>query len=78
MDVSAPFPFEPVLLFGFLSLLLLIGIFLRARLSFLQRFLFPSCLVGGILGLIVMHTGHLPFFLRLVQISLKGLDRLYP
>ena len=25
--------------------------------GFLQRYLFPSCLVGGVFGLVLMHTG---------------------
>lgn len=61
MNMAHPFSFEPFLMFGFLSIMLLMGIFLRIKLSFLQRFFFPSCLIGGILGLIVMNSGCLPF-----------------
>jgi len=52
-----PFPFEAMLGFGWLGVMLLLGIFLRARIGLLQRFLFPSCLVGGVLGLVILQTG---------------------
>ncbi len=52
-----PFPFEPLLAFGWLGVMLLIGIFLRAKIPFIQRFLFPSCLLGGLLGLASLHLG---------------------
>lgn len=55
------FPFEPFLEFGFLSIVLIIGVILRAKLPVLQRFLFPSCLIGGFLGLIVISTGFIDF-----------------
>jgi ESS family glutamate:Na+ symporter len=55
--MQIPFPFEPFLVFGSMAIFLLIGIFLRAKIKFLQRFLFPSCLVGGTLGLVVLNTG---------------------
>lgn len=55
--MQIPFPFEPFLVFGSMAVFLLIGIFLRAKIRFLQRFLFPSCLIGGTLGLVVLNTG---------------------
>ena len=55
--MNTPFPFDGMLVIAFLSLLLLAGVGLRATVPFFQRFLFPSCLIGGILGLIAMHTG---------------------
>ena len=51
------FPFESMLTFGWLASMLLIGVILRAKVVFFQRFLFPSCLIGGIVGLILIHTG---------------------
>ncbi|NIQ39186.1 MAG: hypothetical protein GTN81_11415, partial [Proteobacteria bacterium] len=54
--MDPPFSFEPFLLFGFLSIVLLVGVVLRAKVRFFQRFLFPSCLIGGILGLILVNT----------------------
>jgi len=45
-----PFPFEFMVLFGILAIMLLIGVLLRAKFSFFQKFLIPSCLIGGLLG----------------------------
>ena len=50
-----------MLLFGFLAILLLVGVILRAKVSFFQRFLFPSCLIGGLLGLIAVNTHLIDF-----------------
>jgi len=55
--MNIPFPFEPMLTFGFLSIMLLLGIILRNKLRFFQYFLIPSCLLGGILGLVFISTG---------------------
>ena len=55
--MSTPFPFDGMLVFAFLSALLLVGVGLRARVTFFQRFLVPSCLIGGILGLVLMVSG---------------------
>jgi len=55
--MNSPFPFDGMLVFAFLSGLLLLGVALRAKVGFLQKFLFPSCLVGGVFGLVLMHTG---------------------
>jgi len=43
-----------VIVFAFLSLLLIVGKVLRVRFSFLQRLYLPSSVVGGLLGLAVM------------------------
>lgn len=55
--MTTPFPFDTMLMFAFLSVSLLAGIALRARVGFLQRFLMPSSLIGGALGLALIHTG---------------------
>ena len=52
-----PFPFESMLVFGSLAVMLLVGVLLRAKVSFFQKFLIPSCLIGGILGLILKSAG---------------------
>lgn len=54
--MNTPFPFDGMLAFAFLSALLVAGIGLRARIGFFQRFLVPSCLIGGLLGLGLMHA----------------------
>jgi len=53
--MNIPFPFEPLLCFGWLSIMLIVGIVLRATVPFFQRFLIPSCLIGGMLGLVLLH-----------------------
>ena len=55
--MESPFNFEPLLVFGFLSIMLLVGIVARAKVSALQRFLLPSCLAGGVLGMILVNAG---------------------
>ena len=55
--MKSPFAFDGVLVFGWLSLMLLAGVFMRANLRLLQRFLFPACLIGGILGLALEQAG---------------------
>jgi len=55
--MTSPFPFDGMLVFAFLSGLLLLGVLLRAKVGLLQKFLFPSCLIGGVFGLVLMHTG---------------------
>lgn len=55
--MTSPFPFESMLVFGWLACMLLLGVFLRARIFFFQRFLFPACFIGGITGLILLNTG---------------------
>ena len=54
--MTSPFPFESMIVFGWLACMLIAGVVLRAWISFLQRFLFPSCLIGGVIGLILIHT----------------------
>jgi ESS family glutamate:Na+ symporter len=55
--MQAPFPFESMLLFGNLAAMLLLGVFLRAKIPFFQKYLIPSCLIGGILGLLLLNFG---------------------
>ncbi|MGD9241340.1 MAG: hypothetical protein PVG69_15015 [Desulfobacterales bacterium] len=47
--------------------MLLIGVLLRARIPFFQRFLFPGCLIGGIAGLILINT-------RIINIAASDLE----
>lgn len=46
-----------MLLFSCLAIMLLFGVLLRARIHFLQQFLIPSCLIGGMLGLVLINCG---------------------
>ena len=65
--MTAPFPFESMLVFGWLASMLLIGVLLRARIPLFQRFLFPSCLIGGIIGLILVNS-------RVIDIAVSDLE----
>lgn len=51
------FSFDQMIIFGILSILLLIGLFLRAKVSLFQRFFIPACITAGILGLILKELG---------------------
>ncbi len=55
--MQIPFPFESMLAFGILAIMILTGVWLRARVHFFQRFLIPSCLIGGLLGLVLLNIG---------------------
>ena len=59
--MKIPFEFEPLIIFGWMSAMLLMGVFLRARIRFFQRYLIPSCLIGGVLGLILETAGVIRF-----------------
>ena len=49
--------FMPLLVgIGWLSLMLLTGVVLRAKVGFLQKYLFPASLIGGVLGFIVINV----------------------
>ncbi len=65
--MQSPFPFGAFMVFGTLSIVLLVGVWLRARVVWLQKFLFPSCLIGGVIGLAVVSTG-------LVSLDVKQIE----
>lgn len=58
--MPSPFPFDSMLIFSWLASMLLVGVILRGKIYFFQRFLFPSCLIGGIVGLILIHLRIIP------------------
>lgn len=61
------FPFEPILIISSLAVFLLIGVILRAKISFFQKFLIPSCLIGGFVAMILRN-------LELIQLSHSTLE----
>jgi len=65
--MDTPFPFEPVLVFGIMAVMLLAGMLLRATVKIFQRYLIPSCFIGGTLGLILLSTG-------LINVSISLLE----
>jgi len=65
--MQIPFPFEGMLTFGGMAVMLLVGVLLRAKVSIFQRFLMPSCLIGGILGLVLLN-------IDLIELSVSNLE----
>ncbi len=61
------FPFESMIIISSLALFLLIGVILRAKIGFLQKFLIPSCLIGGIIAMVLRN-------LNLIQLSHSTLE----
>ncbi len=55
--MQSPFPFDSLLVFGFLSAMLLFGVFIRAKVPVVQKYLFPACLIGGCTGLALVSVG---------------------
>jgi len=53
--MDTPFPFEPFLAFGVMAVFILIGVVLRAKIRFFQNYLIPSCLIGGVIGLVLIN-----------------------
>jgi glutamate:Na+ symporter, ESS family len=63
--MQTPFSFDLVIAFGLLSAFLLVGLLFRAKIPFFQKYLIPSCLIGGFFGLIVLNV--LPVTLNIEQ-----------
>jgi len=59
-DMNTPYPFELLLAFAVMGASLCVGAFLRARVSFFRKYMVPSSLLGGVLGLICFNLGLLP------------------
>ncbi|MFH1013090.1 MAG: sodium/glutamate symporter [Thermoplasmatota archaeon] len=51
------FSFDQMIIFGIVSILLLIGLILRAKLRAFQKFFIPACITAGILGLVLKELG---------------------
>ena len=51
--------FENLILFGLLSLMLLIGTLLRAKVKLFQDYLVPASIIGGLIGFAIVSTGWL-------------------
>lgn len=59
--MNIPFQFESMLIFGWMSAMLLTGVVFRARIGLFQKYLIPSCLIGGVLGLVLGTCGVIRF-----------------
>lgn len=53
--------FPAFMAFGAMSMLLLLGVLLRARIKFFQNFMVPASLIAGIIGFILVNAGWLKF-----------------
>ncbi|HDP81120.1 MAG TPA: hypothetical protein ENN21_09805 [Spirochaetes bacterium] len=58
--MKTPFEMSHVLAFGFCGLVILVGVLLRAKIKFLQNYLVPSCMIGGLLGMALMNLKLIP------------------
>jgi len=57
--MNATFP--AFMAFGAMSILLLVGVFIRAKVKFIQNLMIPSSLFAGVLGFIAVNAGWLKF-----------------
>ena len=62
--------FENLILFGLLSLMLLIGTLLRAKVKLFQDYLVPASIIGGLIGFAIVSTG----WLKIGAVSYTHLD----
>ncbi len=53
--MKTPFPYDAMMVFSFLSVMLLTGMLLRAKIGLFQKFLFPGSLIGGLVGLVLVN-----------------------
>ncbi|MBU2515034.1 hypothetical protein KJ966_27255 [bacterium] len=58
--MTASFP--GFLIFGAMSVMLLLGVFLRAKIKFLQSTMVPAALIGGVIGFILISLGWLKYY----------------
>jgi ESS family glutamate:Na+ symporter len=65
--MNTPFDMSYLLAFGFIGLCIYIGVFLRAKIKLFQTFLVPACMIGGIIGMIIINLGIVPLKIELFQ-----------
>ncbi len=58
--MKTPFEMSYFLAFGFLGICIFVGVFLRARVPLLQKFLVPACMIGGVIGMIALNLNLIP------------------
>lgn len=51
--------FPSIVAFIWIGILLMLGTYLRAKVPFLQRILFPASLIGGLIGFVLINAGWL-------------------
>ncbi len=65
--MTPPFPFEPLIVFGFLSAMLLTGVLFRAYVPFFQKIMFPASLTGGMAGFLLLNLDLFSIDVHLVK-----------
>ncbi len=73
--------------FGWLSIMLIVGVILRAKVGFFQKYLFPASIIGGLIGFILISVGWINiaheefarfaiffFTINFISIGLSGAD----
>ncbi|MBW2408665.1 MAG: hypothetical protein JRF72_02630 [Deltaproteobacteria bacterium] len=65
--MNTPFEMSYFVAFGFIGICIYAGVFLRAKIKFLQRFLVPACMIGGIIGMILINLDLIPLKTELFQ-----------
>ncbi|MBU2551114.1 MAG: hypothetical protein KKB20_22070 [Proteobacteria bacterium] len=58
--MNAPFEMGYFVAFGFIGLCIFAGVLLRAKIKPLQNFLIPACMIGGVIGMILVNLGIVP------------------
>ncbi len=51
--------FPNIMAFLWLGIMLMLGVFLRAKVRFFQRILFPASIIGGLIGFVLVNAGWL-------------------
>lgn len=59
---TAPYSFEALICLGWTGVFLLLGFMLRNLVPFFRKYLVPSCMLGGLLGLFAANMGVLNLF----------------
>ena len=65
--MKTPFEMSYFLAFGFIGVCIFAGVFFRAKIRLLQKFLVPSCMIGGIVGMILVNLRLIPLDVELFQ-----------
>lgn len=55
MPSVAPYPFEIFVTFGWIGFFLLLGVYLRANIPFLRKYLVPASIIGGVLAFLIFN-----------------------
>ncbi len=55
MPSVAPYPFEIFVTFGWIGFFLVLGVYLRAKIPFLRKYLVPASIIGGVLAFLLFN-----------------------